>query len=334
MATRNVLVEGLSRFPFIDVVGSAPDPIIAKGEISRLKPDVLTLDVEMPRMDGYTFLKNLMGKNPMPVIMVSALTRSGCELTLNCLEAGAIDFVTKSAIGDTGVDRMIQDLAEKIKFAAKIKVRLKGVPVEEGPPPLSVSSKADLDSSIIAIGASTGGTEALRNILERLPSRCPGMVVVQHMPEKFTQTFAQRLNKVCALEVREARNGDRIFPGQVLIAPGNYHMVLDKDGIGYSVKIHQDHPINSHRPSVDVLFESVARHAGPRSVGVILTGMGRDGAQGLLTMKEKGARTVAQDEQSSVVFGMPKEAIRIGAVEMIVPLHHIPEAIFNLLTPR
>ena len=285
---RNILVQGLRRYPFIEVVGSAPDPYVAKDKIIELNPDVLTLDVEMPRMDGLTFLKKVMEYHPMPVVMVSSLTKSGCELTLNCLESGAIDFVTKPEINVAdGLERMISGLAEKIKY-----------------------------------------------VLTRMPADAPGMLVTQHMPEKFTKSFAERLNNLCHIEVREAKNGDSIIPGLALIAPGNYHMALKRSGARYFVETHQDPPVNGHRPSVDVMFESAAKYAGSNAVGVIMTGMGADGARGLLTMRENGARTIAQDEETCVVFGMPKEAINLHAAERIAPLDKIADEIFRLLEKK
>jgi len=331
---RNILVNGLRQYPFIEVVGSAPDPYIAKDKIISLDPDVLTLDVEMPRMDGLTFLKKIMEYRPMPVIMVSSLTKKGGELTLSCLEAGAIDFITKPEIDvQDGIARMLNELADKIRFAATVKVKKRSMADQKmtRTKPLLSFAMIETTNKIIAIGASTGGTEAIRYVLERMPADAPGILITQHMPEKFTKSFAERLNNLCHIEVREARDGDSVIPGLALIAPGNYHMVLRRSGARYFVSTHQDPPVNGHRPSVDVLFESVAKYAGGNSVGVIMTGMGSDGAKGLLTMKENGAKTIAQDEESCVVFGMPKEAIRMGAVDRIAPLSKIPEEIFKLL---
>lgn len=330
---RNILIQGLRQYEFIEVVGSAPDPYVARDKIIRLNPDVLTLDVEMPRMDGLTFLKKIMEYRPMPVIMVSSLTKSGCELTLSCLEAGAIDFITKPEIDvSDGIQKMISELAEKIKFAAKVKIRKRYVLESKAIiRPLPSLAMIETTNKIVAIGASTGGTEAIKYVLERMPADAPGILIVQHMPEKFTKSFAERLNNMCQLEVREAKDGDSIIPGLALIAPGNYHMLLRRSGARYVVETMQDPPVNGHRPSVDILFESVARYAGGNAIGVILTGMGCDGARGLLTMKVNGARTVAQDEESSVVFGMPKEAIRIGAAERVSSLDQMPEEICRLL---
>lgn len=331
---RNVLIQGLSHYPFIEVIGSAPDPFVARDKIINLNPDVLTLDVEMPRMDGLTFLRKLMEYKPIPVIMVSSLTRNGCELTLNCLEAGAIDFITKPEIDVAdGIHKMISDLVEKIKFAAKVIVKKRRDRPEKmaQAKPLPSYAMIETTNKIIAIGASTGGTEAIKEVLQIMPADSPGILITQHMPEKFTKSFADRLNSLCHIEVREAKDGDSIIPGLALIAPGNYHMVLRRSGARYFVETHQLPPVNGHRPSVDALFESVAKYAGSNAVGVIMTGMGADGAKGLLMMREKSARTIAQDEESCVVFGMPKEAINMGAAESIAPLHRISEEIFRLL---
>lgn len=331
---RNILMQGLRKYPFIEVVGSAPDPFVAKDKILQLDPDVLTLDVEMPRMDGLTFLKKIMEYHPMPVIMVSSLTKRGGELTLNCLEAGALDFITKPEIDvSDGIEKMISDLSDKIRCAAKVKVRKRTLSANSKVQAVPLPSCAMIETTnkIIAIGASTGGTEAIKHVLTRMPADAPGILITQHMPEKFTKSFAERLNSMCHIGVREAKHGDSIIPGLALIAPGNYHMALKRSGARYFVETHQDPPVNGHRPSVDVLFESVAKYAGSNALGVIMTGMGADGARGLLTMRENGARTIAQDEESCVVFGMPKEAIRMGGAENVSPLKEIAEEIFRLL---
>lgn len=331
---RNILVQGLRQFPFIEVVGSAPDPYVAKDKIIQLNPDVLTLDVEMPRMDGLTFLKKIMEHRPMPVIMVSSLTKRGGDLTVSCLETGAIDFITKPEVdvGD-GIESMLSELAAKIKFASKVKVNKLSCAESKIRQVKPVVSCAMIETTnkIIAIGASTGGTEAIKYVLERMPADAPGIVITQHMPEKFTKSFAERLNNLCHIEVREAMDGDSVIPGLALIAPGNYHLNLKRSGARYFVELHQSPQVNGHRPSVDVMFDSVAKYAGSNAVGVIMTGMGADGAKGLLAMKENGAQTIAQDEASCVVFGMPKEAIKIDAAESISPLNNIAEEIFKLL---
>ena len=330
---RNILVQGLRQYPFIEIVGSAQDPYVAKDKIIQLNPDVMTLDVEMPRMDGLTFLKKIMEYRPMPVIMVSSLTKNGGDLTISCLEAGAVDFITKPEIDVAdGIEKMMHSLAEKIKFAAKIKVNKRWLGNNAAPSaPLMSCAMIETTNKILAIGASTGGTEAIKTVLIRMPADAPGIVITQHMPEKFTKSFADRLNNLCQIEVREAKNGDSVIPGLALIAPGNYHMTVKRSGARYYVETHQEPQVNGHRPSVDVMFESVAKYVGNNAVGVIMTGMGADGARGMLTMRENGARTIAQDEQSCVVFGMPKEAIELGGAEIIAPLDKIAEEIFRLL---
>ena len=333
---RNILTQGLHKYPFIEIVGSAPDPYVAKDKILQLNPDVLTLDVEMPRMDGLTFLKKIMQFRPMPVIMVSSLTKNGCDLTISCLETGAVDFITKPEIDVAdGIEKMLSSLAEKIKFAAKVKVNKRGLSGNTASPaPLLSAALIETTNKILAIGASTGGTEAIKTVLTRMPADAPGIVITQHMPEKFTKSFADRLNNLCQIEVREAKSGDSVIPGLALIAPGNYHMTIKRSGARYFVETHQEPQVNGHRPSVDVMFESVAKYVGNNAIGVIMTGMGADGARGLLTMRENGARTIAQDEESSIVFGMPKEAIELGAAERIVSLERIAEEIFRLLEKR
>ena len=334
---RQVLAELLSRDPGIEVIGSAPDPFIAREKIKAMNPDVITLDVEMPKMDGLTFLEKLMAGHPMPVVMVSSLTEAGCQTTLRALELGAVDFITKPKIDlREGMDEIAQDLIAKIKAAAVAKVRGKGVggrmaggSVASLPIPLASSAMLKTTDTIIAIGASTGGTEALRAVLEVLPPNTPPIIITQHMPERFTKTFADRLNTLCRISVKEAEDGDSVLPGHALIAPGSYHMTLVRSGARYSVKLNQDPPVNRHRPSVDVMFDSVARYAGANTIGVILTGMGGDGAKGMLAMKQAGAFNIAQDEASCVVFGMPKEAIKLGGVDKIFPLDDIPAAILT-----
>lgn len=331
---RQVLAQLLSRDPGIEVVGSAPDPFIAREKIKALNPDVLTLDVEMPKMDGLTFLEKLMAGHPMPVVMVSSLTEVGCDTTLRALELGAVDFITKPKIDlREGMDEVAQDLIGKIKAAAMAKVRRRDGATDRMASPvasrlLSLASSAMIKTTdtIIAIGASTGGTEALRAVLEVLPPNTPPIIVTQHMPERFTKTFADRLNQLCRISVKEAEDGDSVLPGHALIAPGSYHMTLVRSGARYSVRLNQDPPVNRHRPSVDVMFDSVARYAGANTIGVILTGMGGDGAKGMLAMKQAGAYTIAQDEASCVVFGMPKEAIKLGCVDKILSLENIPAA--------
>lgn len=336
---RQVLTTLLSRDPDIEVIGTAPDPYIARERIKALNPDVLTLDVEMPKMDGLTFLEKLMRGHPMPVVMVSSLTEVGCETTLRALELGAVDFITKPKIDlREGMEEVAQDLIGKIKAAAVAKVRgakFQGSSVEASQKLESCTLKPGTGSramlkttdTIIAIGASTGGTEAVKEILVQLPPNTPPILITQHMPERFTRTWANRMNSLSRIAVKEAQDGDSVLPGHALVAPGGYHMELVRSGARYSVHINQNPPVNRHRPSVDVLFSSVAKHAGANAVGVILTGMGNDGAKELLTMKQAGAFTIAQDETSCVVFGMPKEAIKLGGADKILPLTDIASAI-------
>lgn len=334
---RKILSTELNKDAGIEVVGVAADPFIARNKILRLKPDVLTLDVEMPRMDGLTFLKKLMTYYPMPVIMVSSLTQAGCETTFKALELGAIDFVAKpQASYSSALEDVIAELVTKVKGAARIRMHNKPF-VENQPPvvapqkPVSNSAMIKTTHKIVAIGASTGGTEALKDVLVRMPPDSPPIIIVQHMPEVFTKAFAERLDSLCSVEVKEAKNGDSAIPGVALIAPGNYHLTLRRDGARYIVETNQQPQVNHHRPSVEMLFDSVAHYAGSNAIGVIMTGMGADGATGLLKMKNAGAKTIAQDEESCVVFGMPKEAIKLGAVDKVVSLNKIPETILSFL---
>lgn len=326
---RAVLREILESDPSIEVVATASDAYVARDKIVELKPDVVCLDVEMPRMDGITFLKRLMHYMPLPVIMVSSLTHSGAKTTLEALEAGAVDFVGKphSHIYD-GKDEMRDELLSKIKLASKAKVRQH---LLRDMTQANATSLAETTNKILAIGASTGGTEALKDVLMGLPRNAPGTVIVQHMPANFTGPFAERLNSLCAMEVREARNGDSITPGVVLIAPGDYHMVVRRSGARYYVEIGSGEKISGHRPSADVLLNSVAKIAGANAIGVILTGMGGDGARGLLAMRNAGAKTIGQNEESCVVYGMPKVAYDIGAVEKQLPLDQIAQGILECI---
>jgi two-component system, chemotaxis family, protein-glutamate methylesterase/glutaminase len=324
---RKVLTEALSAEPDIEVVGTAPDPFVARDKILSLKPDVLTLDIEMPRMDGLTFLKKVMHYQPMPVIVISSLGVASSRTALQALEAGAIDVLAKPG-GPQSVGELRLSVASKIR-AARIARLTKGAPRISQPPviPSSSSSPAFPPSSIIAIGASTGGTEAIRRVLARFPQNCPGVVIAQHIPAVFSRSFANRLNELCAIHVREAKDGDRLEPGLALVAPGNFHMLLRRGTTGYRVEIKDGPLVCFQRPAVDVLFRSVAEAAGPHATAAILTGMGSDGVQGMLAMKSAGARTFAQDEESCVVFGMPKEAIKVGAVDRVLPLTAIPDAL-------
>lgn len=326
---RAVLREILESDPTIEVVATATDAYVARDKIVELKPDVVCLDVEMPRMDGITFLKRLMHYMPIPVVMVSSLTQKGAKTTLEALEAGAVDFVPKphSYIYD-GKEEMHDELIAKVKTAAKAKV--KQVVLRDAQQ-ANTTSLAETTNKILAIGASTGGTEALKDVLMGLPRNAPGTIIVQHMPANFTGPFAERLNGLCAMEVREAKNGDSITPGVALIAPGDYHMVVRRSGARYYVEIGSGEKVSGHRPSADVLLNSVAKIAGSNAIGVILTGMGGDGARGLLAMRNAGAKTIGQDEASCVVYGMPKVAYDIGAVERQLPLQLIANGILELL---
>ncbi len=332
---RQALTVLLTRDPAIDVVGAASDPVIAQSKIEQLRPDVLTLDVEMPKMDGLTFLEKLMQSRPMPVVMVSSLTESGCETTLRALELGAVDFITKPKVDlREHLDELAREVSGKIRAAACARVAPRGLWVgRPAPASLNGASAAMLKTTdrLIAVGASTGGTEALREFLTAMPANAPGIVIVQHMPEKFTRSFAERCNDLCTIRVKEAEDGERVLVGHALIAPGNFHMALRRSGAQYSVAVHAGPPVNRHRPSVDVLFDSVAEFAGRNALGIIMTGMGADGAKGLMGMRQAGARTIAQDESTCVVFGMPKEAIALGAAEVVLPLPRIARAALEML---
>ena len=339
---RQILVQVLNAAPDVEVVGTASDPFMARDRIKELNPDVLTLDVEMPRMDGLTFLRKLMSQRPIPVVICSSLAEAGSDTLMQLLEAGAVDVVTKPRV-DTS--QFLLESSMRICDAAKAAAHAKLRGLKKAPPPqLRVEAKLTADAvipalsaarlaalkhslpatdPIIAIGASTGGTEALREVLEALPADTPGIVIVQHMPEKFTNAFARRLDTLCQTSIKEAETGDQVVQGRVLIAPGNQHMALRRTGSRYTVEIVDGPHVSRHRPSVDVLFRSVAQAAGGNAMGVILTGMGDDGARSLLEMRQAGAYTVAQDEESCIVFGMPKEAIDRGGVMKVLPLNRI-----------
>jgi two-component system chemotaxis response regulator CheB len=334
---RSVMNEIIRRQPDMEVVGVAPDPIVARELIKQTNPDVLTLDVEMPRMDGLDFLEKLMRLRPMPVVMVSSLTERGSEITLRALELGAVDFVTKPKLSiQSGMMEYAELITDKIRAAAKARVRARTIATpdavkapSEGLPlirnPLTSSEK------LIIIGASTGGTEAIKEFLMQMPSDCPGILITQHMPEGFTRSFAKRLDSLCKISVREAEGGERVLPGHAFIAPGHSHLLLTRSGANYVTQLDQGPPVNRHRPSVDVLFDSAARCAGKNAVGVILTGMGKDGAAGMLTMKNAGAYNFAQDEASCVVFGMPREAIAVGATHEVGALSDLPAMVLGYL---
>jgi len=334
---RSVMKEIINSQPDMEVVGAAPDPLVARELIKQTHPDVLTLDVEMPKMDGLDFLEKLMRLRPMPVVMVSSLTERGSEITMRALELGAVDFVTKPKISiQNGMLEYTELITEKIRTASRARVKAAAprppagtVHVQAGLPllrnPLTSSEK------LIIIGASTGGTEAIKDFLIQMPSDCPGILITQHMPEGFTRSFAKRLDSLCRISVSEAAGDERILPGHAYIAPGHSHLLLARSGANYVTRLDQGPPVNRHRPSVDVLFRSAAVCAGKNAVGVILTGMGKDGALGMLEMKHAGAYNFAQDEASCVVFGMPREAIAVGATDEVGPVTELPGRVLQHL---
>jgi two-component system, chemotaxis family, protein-glutamate methylesterase/glutaminase len=334
---RKIFTQELSKHRDIVVVGTAPDPYVARDKVVQLKPDVITLDIEMPRMDGLSFLRKLMKYHPVPTIIVSSLTQKNSEMALEAMEYGAVEVLAKPG-GSYSVGDMSIQLVEKIRAAAQVRMEAPKKSHGESEERL-VGSRDGLQSKslsqtthkVIAIGASTGGTEALKVVLTQMPPNSPGIVIVQHMPPRFTTAFANRLNSLCQIEVREARNGDTLLPGLALIAPGNYHMLVKRSGARYYVEVKSGPLVCHQRPSVDVLFHSVAQYVAANAVGVILTGMGADGAKGMAEMHYAGARNIAQDEASCVVFGMPKEAIRLGGVDRVMPLSQIPQMIFQML---
>jgi len=326
---RNIFSRELSRDSEIEVVGTAPNPYVARDKIIKLKPDVVTLDIEMPRMDGITFLAKLMRHYPMPVIVVSSLTAKGGDLALEAIQAGAVEVMSKPGAAYTVGDMSIE-LIDKIKAVARVDVQKLDGKSGKSQSAVKRLSMTRTTNKVVAIGASTGGTQALQNVLSAMPANAPGILVVQHMPEHFTRSFADRLNDRSAIEVKEAQDGDSVAPGKALIAPGNYHMLLRRSGAMYYVQVKTGPLVCRHRPSVDVLFKSVARYAGANAVGIVMTGMGGDGSKGLLEMRQGGAETIAQDERSCIVFGMPKEAIALGAAGHVVPLQHIPSKLLNL----
>ena len=359
---RQSLSTILENDPEIEVMGTAADPIIAVKKISKEVPDVITLDIEMPRMDGLTFLKKIMSQHPIPVVVISSLTQRGTDTALKALEYGATEIIGKPSMNP---DKFFQEshimLCDAVKAAAQAKLKRKrpeelGAPSPVAPKPVEVthhiptkpivvSPKYSADAviekgnandiivdtdTVIVLGSSTGGTEAIRVLLRNMPERMPGIAIVQHMPEGFTRSFSNSLNQLSKLEVKEAENGDKLYRGRVLIAPGNKHMLLKRVGREYFVEVKDGPLVNRHRPSVDVLFRSAARYAGKNAIGVILTGMGNDGAKGLQELHDTGARTIAQDEQTCVVFGMPKEAIKAGAVDETIALDKITERLVNM----
>ncbi|MBN1674278.1 MAG: chemotaxis response regulator protein-glutamate methylesterase [Kiritimatiellae bacterium] len=329
---RNVLVRELSKQSDLDVVGAAPDPYAARDKILELQPDVLALDVEMPRMDGLTFLKKLMRYHPIPVIIVSSLTPKGGKLALEAMQAGAVEVVCKPGPGAI-VNEIVVELADKIRSAAQVDLSRFAAGAARAKPPLRPPLPQAPDK-ILAICASTGGTQALRTLLMAMPGNAPATLIVQHMPRHFTRAFAERLDQLCTLSVKEAADGEQVATGTVYIAPGNCHMLLQGAGGDYFVHLKDGPLVNRHRPSADVLFKSVARIAGRKAIGVVMTGMGSDGAAGLKEMKESGAATLAQDEASCVVFGMPRSAVLAGGVDKVVSLDRLADEILDLVATR
>ena len=333
---RKLLAETLNGQPDLEVVGTAPDPYVARDKILSLHPDVVTLDIEMPRMDGLTFLKKLMRFHPLPVVVISSLAQASSRAAIEALQAGAVEVLAKPG-GPYSVGEMAQDLPHKVRAAAQARVSradspaavaaAKNITASAGGQPASFRPSS---SAIIAIGASTGGTEAIREVLVRVPENSPGIVIVQHIPAVFSTAFANRLNDLCRISVREAVDGDRVMPGLALVAPGNFQMTVQKRGGEYRVAVREGERVCYQRPSVDVLFDSVASSAAGDAIGAILTGMGSDGARGMLKMKSAGARTIAQDEASCVVFGMPREAIQLGAVDYVLPIGRIAAQLMEL----
>lgn len=330
---RKVLSEELSKFSDLEVVGTATDPYQARERIVELEPDVLTLDIEMPRMDGLSFLAKLMRHHPIPVVIVSSLTPKNSENALRALDLGAIDVIPKPG-SQFSVPDVARVLVRAIRAAAVAQVSNHVPRSDVDPARVPIIEGLSTTHKVLAIGASTGGTRAIEYVLTRLPPNVPGTVIVQHMPAGFTATYAERLNQLCSMEVREARDGDIVAPGTVLIAPGGKHMMLHRSGAQYKAQVKEGPPVHHHRPSVDILFRSVAKSAGRNAVGLIMTGMGSDGSKGLREMREAGARTVGQDEATSVVYGMPKAAYDIGAVERVVGLSEIPETVLEALNEK
>lgn len=332
---RQILTKGLAADQGIEVVGSAADPYIARDKIVELQPDVLTLDVEMPRMDGVEFLRRLMPQYPLPVVMVSSLTQKGKQITMDSLEAGAVDFVSKPTTNVAhGLNAMLMELRAKVKIASTANVshwKSKRPLAAARGKVVGTTALAESTDKVIAIGASTGGTEAIKQVITLFSVSMPGVVIVQHMPAGFTKMFSDRLNQLCAMEVKEAENGDRVMPGRILIAPGGKHMRVIRSGGIYQVTCEAGENVSGHCPSVDVLMHSVAKHVGANAIGVMLTGMGSDGADGMLAMHKAGARNIAQDEATSVVFGMPNVAFERGGAEKLVPLPNIASTVANLL---
>lgn len=333
---REIISTGLNADPGIEVVGTATDPFNARDKIVKLRPDVLTLDVEMPRMDGVDFLRQLMPQYPIPVVMVSALTEKGQKITLEALDSGAVDFVTKPSTNlAQGLQGMMAQLAAKVKIAARANVaQWKGRKPAQRAVPSSQRALVASTNQAVIIGASTGGTEAIREVVTRFPVTMPGVVIVQHMPAGFTKLFAERLNELSAMQVKEAQDGDSVIPGRILVAPGGMQLEVRRSGGSYQVRCRPGEKVNGHCPSVEVLMNSAAKALGKHAVGVMLTGMGGDGAKGLKAMRDAGARTLAQDEKSCIVFGMPKVAWEMGGAEKLVPLDRISDTVMNWLSKK
>ena len=342
---RQTLTTILESDSQIEVMGAASDPFFAAKKIQSEVPDVITLDIEMPRMDGLTFLKKIMSQHPIPVVVISSLTSEGTETGMKALEYGAVEIITKPQMNTKQfIEESKIRICDAVKAAALSKIKRKTYSEITVAPKLSAdvvipntkvsTAMIKTTETVVAVGASTGGTEALQIFLQGMPIDCPGIVIVQHMPEFFTRSFANRLNEICKITVKEAENNDSVIRGRALIAPGNHHMLLKRSGARYYVEVKDGPLVNRHRPSVDVLFRSTARYAGNNAIGVIMTGMGDDGARGLLEMKEAGASTVAQDEKSCVVFGMPNEAIKLGAADKILPLDQIAAQVVKMVALR
>lgn len=328
---RSILKEVINSYPDMEAIGAAANPLQARDMIKSLNPDVLTLDVEMPEMDGLTFLEKLMRLRPLPVLMISSLTERGSEAALRALELGAVDFLAKPKLGiSDGMREYADDIAAKIRAAYLSKSRLarKIAPTGAAQEVLpDLGNRITSTEKIIILGASTGGTEAIKEFLIRLPADAPGILIAQHMPEAFTKSFAARLDSLCKINVVEAQGNERVLPGHAFIAPGHSHLMLKRSGANYMTELSQTAPVNHHRPSVEVLFRSAAKHAGPNVIGVMLTGMGKDGANAMLEMRQAGAYNFAQNEETCVVFGMPREAIAVGAVDEIVPIQDMAQRV-------
>jgi two-component system chemotaxis response regulator CheB len=333
---RSLLAEIINRQPDMQCVGTASDPLVARETIRNLDPDVITLDVEMPRMDGIDFLARLMRLRPTPVVMVSTLTERGAEVTLRALELGAVDFVAKPKIGIAdGLQSLAHDITDKIRIAARARVHRAVAPAaatDAAPlPPVAASIGRLSTEKIIFIGASTGGTEATKEVLVNLPADSPAVMITQHMPPGFTKSYAARLNGLCRIGVKEAQDGERVLPGHAYIAPGGLHLSVERSGANYIARVRDGEPVNRHKPSVEVLFQSAARVVGPNALGIMLTGMGADGAKAMKEMRDAGSHNLAQDEASCVVFGMPREAIASGAVHEVLPLAQIAPRLIEKL---